>query len=55
MAPLSVAACDRATADLLDGYWRLHPVEATHAGVRRYDGSVADLSAAGHESVLSLD
>lgn len=49
MAPLSVAACDRATADLLDGYWRLHPVEATHAGVRRYDGSVADLSAAGLE------
>jgi uncharacterized protein (DUF885 family) len=28
----------------LDEYWRLHPVEATHAGVRQFDGELPDLS-----------
>jgi uncharacterized protein (DUF885 family) len=32
---------------ILEEYWRLHPVEATHAGIRRFDARLADFSAAG--------
>ncbi|MBV9578587.1 MAG: DUF885 family protein, partial [Chloroflexi bacterium] len=35
------------TDGILAEYWRLHPVEATHAGVHDFDASPADLSAAG--------
>src|SRR6266550_471005 len=33
-----------ASADVLQAYWRLHPVEATHAGVRDYDARAPDLT-----------
>jgi hypothetical protein len=38
------------TDSILAEYWRLHPVEATHAGVRDFDAEVADLSAEGLEA-----
>jgi hypothetical protein len=38
------------TDTILAEYWRLHPVEATHAGVHDFDAKVADLSGEGLEA-----
>jgi hypothetical protein len=38
------------TDAILGDYWRLHPVEATHAGVHDFDAQVADLSSEGFEA-----
>jgi uncharacterized protein (DUF885 family) len=40
-------AFDKLLQDLLEGYWRLNPVAATHAGVHRYDGTLPNWSALG--------
>ena len=41
---------DSVDATNLEAYWRLYPVEATHAGVRAYDGLLPDLSHDGLEA-----
>jgi uncharacterized protein (DUF885 family) len=46
-----VQSCVTAATDLvLAEYWRLHPIEATHAGVHDFDGLAPDLSAEGLEA-----
>ncbi|MBV9134583.1 MAG: DUF885 domain-containing protein [Chloroflexi bacterium] len=39
-----------ATDSVLEEYWRLHPVEATHAGVHRFDAVAPDLGGNGLEA-----
>src|SRR6202035_4558555 len=36
-------------SQILEEYWRLDPVEATHAGVRQFDGMLPDFSPDGLE------
>ncbi len=38
---------DNKTGSLLEDYWRLNPVAATHAGIHRYDAFLPNWSAAG--------
>ncbi len=44
------AEFDNLLSELLEDYWRLNPVEATHAGVHRYDASLPDWSEAGEQA-----
>ncbi|MWG33419.1 DUF885 domain-containing protein [Halomarina oriensis] len=37
-----MATFDETVDEFLETYWRHHPVEATHAGVHRYDGDLPD-------------
>lgn len=46
----SHAQFDNLVTNFLEAYWRLNPVEATHAGVHRYDAALPDYSEAGQEA-----
>ncbi|MEI7469999.1 MAG: DUF885 family protein, partial [Chloroflexota bacterium] len=35
---------------ILDTYWRLHPIEATHTGIHTHDAAMPDWSAAGQQA-----
>jgi uncharacterized protein (DUF885 family) len=38
---------EKVATEFLEGYWRLHPVEATDAGINRYDAKLPDWSIEG--------